>query len=123
MLSSPGSRRASRVLFGAPPKSFLSIGSQIYRGAEVEKLRDGEDAIGPSRTGDCTRGACAPQPKHLKPWPRPAPGRHMGDDGDLHDILIFQIGISNIQLPQPQVETRNPMQMAGAYVAQPETDI
>ena len=47
----PGSIRASRVSFGASPKKSLVHG----------KVRDRESAIAPSRTGDSTRGACAPR--------------------------------------------------------------
>src|SRR5438552_4082650 len=37
------------------------------RCSERKKVRDGEGAIGPSRTGDYTRGACAPQIREPAP--------------------------------------------------------
>jgi error-prone DNA polymerase len=53
-----GSARVSRVGFGVPPKqSFLKTKFECLHG--TREVHDGQNAIGPSRTGNCTRDACA----------------------------------------------------------------
>jgi hypothetical protein len=64
-----GSARVSRVN-ASPARTFGVAPKQAFRQIQnsepdhaLRESRDGEDAIGPSRTGVCTRDGCATQRK------------------------------------------------------------
>ena len=56
-----GSARVSRAGFGVAPKQSSEKFATDHEFRASRKVRDGEDALGPSRTGVSTRDACAPQ--------------------------------------------------------------